>query len=345
MRNYKSYYVPIFFTLLSIVAFVLSGVSSDFILGELYSRFVRNSLFLLALIIPIIAGMGINFSITIGALVAQVAMILVLDFNLDPTIGFIATALISIVLSTIIGSIIGSILNKAKGKEMIASMVIGFLGTSIFQLLFMVGYGTVIKPLNKDLLISNGIGIKSMLDVSSFKAIYKGILTIKVGNVYGSLVPIFIIIAISTLVYLITKSKIGYHMKAVGTNLELSEKLGIDVDKIRKNAIIISTILASLSQLMFVQNLGILNVYTGHLNIDVFSAAALLVGGATLKNANIRNAFIGLLLFHTLFIVSPLAGQKVFHNAALGEYFRSFIAYGTIVFALVMNLRHEKGAI
>lgn len=345
MKNYKSYYVPIFFTVLSFLGFIFSGVSGDFILGELYSRFVRNSLFLLALIMPIIAGMGINFSITIGALVAQVAMILVLDLKLDPVIGFVATAVISVIISTIIGSIIGSILNKARGKEMIASMVIGFLGTSIFQLIFMVGYGTIIKPLNKDLLISNGIGIKSMLDVSNFKAIYKGILTIKVGNVYGSLVPLFIIMIIGFIVFLITKSKIGYHMKAVGTNLELSEKLGIDVNKIRKRAIIISTILASLSQLMFVQNLGILNVYTGHLNIDVFSAAALLVGGATLKNANIRNAVIGIFLFHTLFVVSPLAGQKVFNNAALGEYFRSFIAYGTIVFALVMNLRNEKGAI
>lgn len=93
---------------------------------------------------------------------------------------------------------------------------------------------------------------------------------------------------------------------------------------------------------MFVQNLGILNVYTGHLNIDVFSASALLVGGATLRKANIRNAFIGLFLFHTLFIVSPLAGQRLFQNAALGEYFRSFLAYGTIVFALVMNLRYEN---
>jgi hypothetical protein len=70
--------------------------------------------------------------------------------------------------------------------------------------------------------------------------------------------------------------------------------------------------------------------------------AALLAGGATIKKAKVRNVFIGIVLFHTLFIVSPQAGQNVFSNAALGEYFRSFVAYGTIAFALIMNIKGEK---
>lgn len=45
------------------------------------------------------------------------------------------------------------------------------------------------------------------------------------------------------------------------------------------------------------------------------------------------------MLFYALFIVSPQAGQNIFSNAALGEYFRSFVAYGTIAFALMMNIR------
>ena len=320
----------------------MANVSRNFIIGELYSRFVRNGIFLLALIIPIIAGMGINFSITIGAIAAQISMVIVVDMGLSPGIGFLFATILSIILAIIFGNIIGSILNKAKGKEMIASMVIGFLGTSIFQLIFMVGYGTIIKPFNQDTLLIRGIGVKSMLDAGIFKDLFKNILPIRMGDVDGSMVPIIIIIFIALIVWLITKSKIGYHIKAVGENLILAEKLGINVDKTRKIAIIISTILAALAQLMFIQNLGVLNVYTGHLNLDIFSAAALLAGGATFRKANIRNAFLGIFLFHTLFIVSPLAGQNIFKNPALGEYFRSFIAYGTIVFALMINLKNEE---
>ncbi|MFH0785053.1 MAG: ABC transporter permease, partial [Pseudomonadota bacterium] len=55
--------------------------------------------------------------------------------------------------------------------------------------------------------------------------------------------------------------------------------------------------------------------------------------------ARISNALIGVLLFHSFFIVSPQAGQNIFGNPALGEYFRSFVAYGTIAFALMMHQR------
>lgn len=342
MKRYKDYYVPMFFLILSMGGIIAARVSGNFILGELYSRFVRNGIFLLALILPIMAGMGINFSITIGAIAAQISMLIVIDTGLTQVWGFITATIFSIILSIAFGNIIGDILNRAKGKEMIASMVIGFLGTNIYQLIFMVGYGTIIKPFNKEILLTRGIGVKSMLDAGIYRDLYKNILPIKIGDVEGSLIPIIIIILVGTIVYFITKSKIGYHIRAVGENMILAEKLGMDVNKIRKTSIILSTILASLAQLMFIQNLGVLNVYTGHLNLDIFSAAALLAGGATFKKANIKNAFIGIFLFHTLFIVSPLAGQNIFKNPALGEYFRSFIAYGTIVFALMINLKNVK---
>ncbi|NLX61020.1 MAG: ABC transporter permease [Tissierellia bacterium] len=342
MKRYKEYYVPIFFLILSVLGIMAAKVGVNFILGELYARFVRNGIFLLALIFPIMAGMGINFSITIGAIAAQISMLIVLDIGFAPRLGFFMAILLSIILSALLGNIIGKLLNRAKGKEMIASMVIGFLGTSLYQIIFMVAYGTIIQPFNKEILLTRGIGVKSMLDIGEYKDLFSNILPITIGDVEGSLVPIVIIVVVGILVHLVTRSKIGYQMRAVGENMYLAEKVGIDVDKTRKIAIIMSTILASLAQIMFIQNLGILNVYTGHLNLDIFASAALLAGGATFKKANIRNAFIGIFLFHTLFIVSPLAGQNVFKNPALGEYFRSFIAYGTIVFALMVNLKKAE---
>lgn len=339
MKRYNEYYVPIFFLILSILGIVAARVGFNFILAELYARFVRNGIFLLALIFPIMAGMGINFSITIGAIAAQISMLIVMDIGFVPSLGFIIAILLSVTLSIIFGNIIGNLLNRAKGKEMIASMVIGFLGTSLYQIVFMVAYGTVIKPFNKDILLTRGIGVKSMLDIGEYKDLFSNLLPIRIGDAEGSLVPIIIIIIVGIIVHLITKSKIGYRMNSVGENMYLAEKVGNHVDNTRKIAIIMSTILASLAQIMFIQNLGILNVYTGHLNLDIFASAALLAGGATFKKANIKNAFIGIFLFHTLFIVSPLAGQNIFKNPALGEYFRSCIAYGTIVFALMINLK------
>ncbi|MEJ2039229.1 MAG: hypothetical protein P8X55_09875, partial [Desulfosarcinaceae bacterium] len=129
--------------------------------------------------------------------------------------------------------------------------------------------------------------------------------------------------------------------RAVAESGERAELAGIDVEKVRIKAMMLSTVLACLGQVIYTQNIGMLNVYTAHLNSDIFSCAALLAGGATIYKARVRHAQAGIILFHTLFIVSPQAGQNLFTNAALGEYFRTFIAYGTIAFALMMNIRRD----
>lgn len=343
MKNkIKRNYVTILFIILSILGVYKAGVGLNFILGELYIRFIRNAFFVLALIIPISCGMGINFAITIGAILAQLSMIIAIDLNLSPKFGFIFTIILSSFLSVIFGYIIGKILNKAKGKEMIVSILIGFLGTSLFQLIFMVGYGTIIQPLNKNILLDRGIGVRSMLDANQFKDLFSKVLPIKIGDVYSSLLPFIFIIIFGILISLFDKTKLGIHTKAVGENIKLASQAGINVNKTRIISIIISTILASYSQILSIQNLGIISVYTGHLSLDTFAAASLLAGGATFDKASVKNAFLGLILFHTLFIVSPLAGQNIFKNPVLGEYFRSFIAYGTIIIALILNLKSNE---
>lgn len=342
MKKLSRYSVPLIFLVMSIIGMVAANVSSSFILGELYSRFVRNSMFLLALLLPIMVGMGINFSITIGALSAQMALIIVSDLGMINQTGAILVLVLALAIAFLLGNLIGFLLNKAKGKEMIASIVIGLLGTNIYQLIFMVGYGSIINPFNPDILQANGIGVKAMLDVMPMAKDFTDMLPIRIGNVDGSLLAIFLVFLVSGLVYWIMNSKFGNHARAVGDNMLLAEKHGIDVDKTRKTAIVISTMLAAFGQIMYVQNMGIVNVYTGHLNLDVFAAAALLAGGATFKKAHIRNVYVGIFLFHIMFIVSPIAGQNIFQNQAIGEYFRTFVAYGTIVFALILNLKNEK---
>lgn len=93
---------------------------------------------------------------------------------------------------------------------------------------------------------------------------------------------------------------------------------------------------------MFILDIGSLNVYTGYLKVDVFECVALLAGGASFNKASLKNVFVWVILFHTLFIVSPLAGKALFENAAIGEYFRSFISYSTIVFFKIMNIYNKK---
>lgn len=64
--------------------------------------------------------------------------------------------------------------------------------------------------------------------------------------------------------------------------------------------------------------------------------SALLVGGASVEKASIGNAFLGVILFHLMFIVAPRAGGFITGDTMVGEYFRVFLSYGVITVALIM---------
>lgn len=267
----KQHIPTIGFIVLAVLGGYFSRLSPTFIVNEVMIRLIRDGILVLALIIPIRAGLGLNFAITIGAIAAQIGWLLVLDMQWGGGAGIAVAAAFGCGLSTLFGWMIGKILNRAKGREMVATMIMGFIGTSVYQFIFLVGYGGFIPCHNPEIILSRGIGVRSMVDLHAYRNILDRYGVIQFGS------------------------------------LEIP--------------------------------LGMMNVYTGHLNSDLFSIAALLAGGATVKNASIRNAMIGIVLFHSLFIVSPQAGQNLFRNAAIGEYFRTFVAYGTIVFALMANAR------
>ncbi|MBI9091922.1 MAG: hypothetical protein JEZ12_22145 [Desulfobacterium sp.] len=331
--------VPLIFALLSCLGFYYSDMSPSFVLNEVITRFIRDGVMVLALIIPIRAGMGINFSIVVGALCAQVGLILAVDFGLGSLSGILVMALVGMALSVVAGLVIGICLNRVKNREMITTIIIGFLATSIYQLIFMVGYGTLITPTNPEMMLSRGIGIRNMVDLEMFRNVLDTLWLFKIGRIEIPLFMILMVCGFALMIKYITMTRLGKKFQVVGESHEKALALGINVANVRIKAIVASTLIACLGHLFYILNIGMLNVYTAHMNTDIFSCAALMAGGATVIKARVRHGILGIFLFHTLFIVSPQAGQNIFGNPALGEYFRSFVAYGTIAFALILNAR------
>ena len=84
-------------------AFFLSGQSLGYVAYELFGRLSRNAFIVLALIIPIIAGMGINFAITIGAMAAQIAALWVTEWQIPGLGGFAVAALMTVPIAALFG--------------------------------------------------------------------------------------------------------------------------------------------------------------------------------------------------------------------------------------------------
>ena len=115
--------VPLMFILICAVCIPLSGLSANMLINEIVTRMGRNAFLILSLLIPIMAGMGLNFGMTLGAMAAEIALIFVSDWQIVGIPGMVLAAFISIPISVLLGIFCGKILNEAKGREMITSYI------------------------------------------------------------------------------------------------------------------------------------------------------------------------------------------------------------------------------
>ena len=167
--------VTVVFIILCALCFFLSGETPAYVAMELIDRLARNAFIVLSLIIPIVAGMGINFAITIGAMAAQIAILWVLEWQIPGIGGFLVAALMTIPIATLFGFLIGKLLNKMKGQEMIGSMILGYFANGLYQLLFLFIFGNLI-PLHTDgLVIQGSTGVANTMDLSGPNGIRKAL--------------------------------------------------------------------------------------------------------------------------------------------------------------------------
>ena len=141
----------------------------------------------------------------------------------------------------------------------------------------------------------------------------------------------------------LVNTRLGQNMRTVGQNRSVATSAGIDVDKTRIIATCISTVLAAWGQLIFLQNLGTFNTVQQQDNVGLYAVAAILVGGANVQKATNKQAIIGVILFHTLFVVAPLAATELVGDSAISEYIRMFFSYGVIAVSLAMHASKKGG--
>ncbi len=392
--------VPIIFIAFTLLGFALTkNVPFNFFLSELSSRFYRNAFIVLSLIIPVIAGLGLNFGIVIGAMSGQLAVIVVRYlsieyFHLSGTMELLFCFLLTLPIAAFIGFLTGKLYNKTRGQEMIASLIVGFFANGVYQFILLFATGVIIPVHSSHPMIKpDGVGVRMTVDMGDLHYSLANILKVpfmwvvllvsllllvltvvfyikdkkrsKADNQVSFYIKVILFSAlfvfsifsiitkskinlvkevpIATVLFivllcifteLIMKTKLGQDFRSVGQNQHIAESNGINVDKTRIIAVVMSTVLAAWGQLIYLQDMGTLNVYGAHTQIGMFSVAALLVGGASVRKATVSQALIGTILFNSMFIMSPEIGKAAFGNALLGEYFRTFMVYGIIGMAL-----------
>ena len=339
--------VPIIFLLISIAAIPLSGFSATYLVQELSIRIGRNSFLILSLLIPIMAGMGLNFGMVLGAMAGQIGLIFVSDWAIVGIPGIVLAMIIGTPIAVVLGLLCGSILNRAKGQEMVTSYILGFFINGVYQLVVLYFMGWLIPIGNPALVLSRGYGIRNAVSLIGLRTILDKLILLEIGplnigtfhidTVTVPLATYLVIAAFCLFIVWFRRTKLGQDMRAIGQDKVVADSAGIPVDRTRVIAIVISTVLACYGQVIYLQNMGTLNTYNSHDQAGMFTIAALLIGGASVSRAGIGNVFLGVVLFHLMFIVAPMAGKNLMGQAQIGEYFRVFVSYGIIAVALVLH--------
>ena len=335
--------VPIIFIAISAVAIPLSGFSVSHLVQELLIRIGRNSFLILSLLIPIMAGMGLNFGMVLGAMAGQIGLILVLDWAIVGIPGVALSMMIGTPIAVLLGLLCGHVLNRAKGQEMVTSYILGFFINGLYQLFVLYFMGWVIPIGNPTLVLSRGYGIRNAVSLLGIRGVLDNLIPFSFqlpffsGTVRVPVATLLLIAAFCLFIVWFRRTKLGQDMRAIGQDMAVADSAGIAVNRTRVIAIVISTVLACYGQIIFLQNMGTLNTYNSHDQAGMFSIAALLIGGASVSRASIANVFVGVVLFHLMFIVAPMAGKNLMGQAQIGEYFRVFVSYGIIAIALVLH--------
>lgn len=337
--------VPIMFIIICAICIPLSGFSPSYLLNEIITRMGRNTFLILCLLIPIIAGMGLNFGMTLGAMAGEIGLILVSDWQIVGIPGMVLAMIISIPISMLLGFVCGKILNMAKGREMVTSYIISYFINGVYQLVVLYFMGPIIPIKHSSLKLPRGYGIRNTVSLLDMRQKLDDLIPLSIGGVKIPVATFIVIALLCLFIVWFRRTKLGQDMRAVGQDMEVSKDAGIDVEKTRIISIIISTVLAGFGMVIYLQNMGNIATYSSHSQIGMFCIAALLVGGASVDRASIGNVFLGVTLFHLMFIVAPSAGAKITGDSMIGEYFRVFVSYAVITIALVMyetKKRKEK---
>jgi simple sugar transport system permease protein len=127
---------PLFFSILCLAGIIAAKLDLNFLINEIIGRLGRNSFLAISLLIPIMAGLGLNFGIVIGAMAGQIGLIIITHYRMTGLAGLGMAALLALPLGVFFGWLTGILLNKAKGREMVTGLILGFFANGLYQLLF-----------------------------------------------------------------------------------------------------------------------------------------------------------------------------------------------------------------
>lgn len=366
-----------------IIVWVIAGLGTNLNLGTLLGdslvRSAMHGVMVLALVLPVRAGNGLNFGIPLGIVCGLVGGVCAIElaaphpFGLEAWgpqdglargwSGFIVANLIAIPLAAFAGWGFGHLLERVRGQEMVVGIYVGFGAVSGFCLVWLVA------PLTSPEIIwaIGGEGARNTIVLNDyFRWILDAAGEIQFGDwperaadpgwqpppfrrAPGLYIPTGLLVywlGLCGLMALFLRTRLGAAITAAGSNPAYARSVGIRVPRMRILSTVISTVLGAMGIIVYAQSFGFVQLYTAPFWFAFMVVAALLIGGASLRKASVTHVIFGTFLFFSILatalpVVNELVKDSRYAESLMNlpEIARLVIQNGVILLALAQVRR------
>ena len=103
--------------------------------------------------------------------------------------------------------------------------------------------------------------------------------------------------------------------------------------RVRRVSVMVSTVYGAVGILVYQQSFGFIQGYQAPLYMAFPAAAAILIGGASMRKATILNAVVGTFLFQSVLTMTPSVINNILQTD-VSEVIRILVSNGMIIYAL-----------
>lgn len=341
--------IGLFLILLFVLA-PFAGVSLASSFENVLARFGMFSILVLSLVPMVQSGCGLNFGLPIGVVAGILGGVTSMEMGLRGFKGLFMAMLLGALIAIVFGYFYGKLLNKIIGDEMLISTYVGYFFTALMCIAYLfLPYKNPVSVLSY-----GGSGLRQQIPVSDFWMVNSirpdgtresvGILSDFLSfSLFGVKIPIGMFLFFGILAFLVWgffRTKPGTAMSAVGSNPVYAQASGININKVRLQSVILSTVIAAIGIIMYQQSYGFIQLYQAPLSFTFQTVAALLIGGASINSTKLSHVIIGTFLFQGIITLTPTVINGLM-AIDVSEVVRLIVTNGMIVFALTRRTDNE----
>ena len=326
------------FWFLILVLGVVNGMALDILISDTIRRYAMNGVLVLAMVPAIQSGTGPNFALPVGIICGLISLVLAFEWGFMGMTWLLVTCLLAVAFSSVFGYGYGKLMNAVKGSEMTIATYTGFSIVAVFNLVWL---AVPFKNPGMGWFLGEGLRNTIQLDVIGGAQVLNniGFFTIKIPVIAPNGIDIptgllLVFFGLCFLVYLFFRSPTGIAISAGGINPMFARAAGLNIDRSRIVANVISTLLGAIGIILYSQSYGYAQLYDGPLLMAFPAVAAVLIGGATAARAKVSHVIIGTFLFQGLLTSVLPVFNKVFAGMDLSGIVQPIVQNGIILYAL-----------